>query len=375
MSTFTFSATEKNKPLLICKCFAYTIDKTTNDKTIGNVNIDNHNHPGNPVSTEIRIFEEKIRHRALNSNEATQNVIDYCLTNLSDHAVARLPDFKHVKRNIQNHRVKKDLPEIPHDKTFNLIPDKLTTTKRNSLFLQFDYGPGNDRIIIFASAEQLQLLENGEQLLVDGTFKVTPSIFYQLYAIHVVYRNAVLPVVFALLPNKTQQTYRRLIDKLSEIGPSWSSKFIMMDFELASINAFGDKFVATTNSSIISGCFFTYKIVFNDLGFKTNYEQDPVFSHHVNQIAALAFLQSNDVSQGFDDLSNSLPQIVHPLLDYFEDTYVGRNRTQGRAKPVFEIELWNMHQRTTDRLMLTNNSAEAWHRLLSSIMQCQHPTL
>ncbi|CAF4936902.1 unnamed protein product, partial [Rotaria socialis] len=54
---------------------------------------DNHNHPGNPVSTEIRIFEGKIRHRALNSSEATQNVIDYCLTNLSDHAAARLPDF------------------------------------------------------------------------------------------------------------------------------------------------------------------------------------------------------------------------------------------------------------------------------------------
>ncbi|CAF5003336.1 unnamed protein product, partial [Rotaria socialis] len=78
-------------------------------KLIGNVNIilhenDNHNRPGNPVSTEIRIFEEKIRHRALNSSEGTQNVIDYCLTNLSDHAVARLPDFKHVKRNIQNPR-------------------------------------------------------------------------------------------------------------------------------------------------------------------------------------------------------------------------------------------------------------------------------
>ncbi|CAF4370614.1 unnamed protein product [Rotaria socialis] len=159
---------------------------------------DNHNHPGNPVSTEIRIFEEKIRHRALNSNEATQNVIDYCLTNLSDNAVARLPDFKHVnpfnpatqendgiervKRNIQNRRGKNDLPEIPHDKTFNLIPDKLTTTNET----------------------------------------VTPSIFYQLYAVHVVYRNAVLPVVFALLPNKTQQTYRRFIDKLSEICPLWS---------------------------------------------------------------------------------------------------------------------------------------------------------
>ncbi|CAF4861380.1 unnamed protein product, partial [Rotaria socialis] len=89
------------------------------------------------------------------------------------------------------------------------------------------------------------------------------------------------------------------------------------------------------------------------LGFKTNYEQDPIFSRHVNQIAALAFLQPNDVSQSFDDLYNPLPQMLHPLLDYFEDTYVGRNRTQGRAKPMFEIELWNMHQRTTDRLMWT----------------------
>ncbi|CAF4370632.1 unnamed protein product [Rotaria socialis] len=146
------------------------------------------------------------------------------------------------------------------------------------------------------------------------------------------------------------------------------------------MNAFGDKFVTTTNSSIVSGCFFIYKIVFNvkyksGLGFKKNYEQDPVFSHHVNQMAALAFLQPNDVSQGFDDLYNSLPQMLHPLLDYFEDTYIGRNRTQGRAKPMFEIELWNMHQRTTDRLMRTSNSAETLHRRLSSIMQCQHSTL
>ncbi|CAF1549585.1 unnamed protein product [Rotaria magnacalcarata] len=95
---------------------------------------------------------KKIRHRALNSNETTQNVINYCLMNLSDNAVARLPDFKQVKRNIQNCRGKNDLPEIPHDNTFNLISDKLTTTKRNT--------------------EPLQLLESCEQLLVDGTFKI-----------------------------------------------------------------------------------------------------------------------------------------------------------------------------------------------------------
>ncbi len=54
---------------------------------------------------------------------------------------------------------------------------------------------------------------------------------------------------------------------------------------------------------------------FQELGFKTNYEQDPAFAHDVNKISALAFLKPNDVSQGFDDLYNSLPQILQPLLN------------------------------------------------------------
>lgn len=92
---------------------------------------------------------------------------------MSDHAVARLPAFKHIKRNIQHHRVKNDLPKIPHDTAFEKIPDKLSTTKRNNKFLQYDSGPGNDRIIIFSSVEQLKILEGCDQLLVDGTFKVS----------------------------------------------------------------------------------------------------------------------------------------------------------------------------------------------------------
>ena len=43
----------------------------------------------------------------------------------------------------------------------------------DNLFRQFDSGPGNDRVIIFSSIEQLKVLETGEQLLVDGTFRVS----------------------------------------------------------------------------------------------------------------------------------------------------------------------------------------------------------
>ena len=166
---FTLSTTEKNKPLLLSKGFCYTIDKTNNDKiywkceyarklkckgrihtndiktTILHEN-DNHNHPGNAISSEIRLFEEKVRDRAVNCNENTQTVLDNCLTDLSDLAVARIPNFKHIKRNIQHRRVMNDFPKIPNDRTFNQIPDILTVTKRNNEFLQFDSCP-DDRIL------------------------------------------------------------------------------------------------------------------------------------------------------------------------------------------------------------------------------------
>jgi hypothetical protein len=71
-----------------------------------------------------------------------------------------------------------------------------------------------------------------------------------------VYRDAVIPVVFALLPNKTQQTYLRLIDKLIEICPLFNPKSVMMDFERAAINAFNDRFTTRNPSFTMSGCFF-----------------------------------------------------------------------------------------------------------------------
>ena len=108
---------------------------------------------------------------------------------------------------------------------------------------------------------------------------------------------------------------------------------------------------------------------------KKNYEQDADFAHHVNKIASMAFLKPTEVSDGFDELHESVPATIHPLLDYFEDCYVGRRRGRRRVIPMFPISLWNMHQRTTDLSMRTNNSAEAWHRRLTSVVQCQHPTL
>ncbi|CAF4495412.1 unnamed protein product, partial [Rotaria magnacalcarata] len=259
----------------------------------------------------------------------------------------------------------------------------------------FDSGPGDHRLIIFSSPEQLKILEETEEILIDGTFKVTPAIFTQLYTIHGVYRNCVFPLVFALLSDKQQQTYQRLINELRRLCPSWNPKSVMIDFEKGAINAFQGTF--TTLS--ISGCFFhlqkSIQRKLQNLGLKTNYENDSKFACDVNKIAALAFLLPSDVNQGFDDLYGSalafllpsdvnqgfddlygsLPSILEPVLDYSEDTYIGRRRPNGRATPRYPVNLWNMHQRTINNSMRTNNQTEAWHRRLNSVIQCEHPSL
>ena len=127
MSSITIATTEKNKPLLICKGFNYTIDRINDKKTYwkckycrtmkckGRMHTDIkfttilneigiHKHPEVAANTEVRLFNDKVRSRATNTNESTQNVIDNCLKISSDQMVARLLHFKYIKRNIQRQR-------------------------------------------------------------------------------------------------------------------------------------------------------------------------------------------------------------------------------------------------------------------------------
>lgn len=52
--------------------------------------------------------------------------------------------------------------------------------------------------------------------------------------------------------------------------------------------------------------------LFQDRGWKTNYENDSKFAYDVSKIGALAFLQPGDVQQGFDDLYGALPSTFEP---------------------------------------------------------------
>ena len=117
----------------------------------------------------------------------------------------------------------------------------------------------DDKIVLFGTESSLKLLSEANTYYVDGTFHVTPSIFYQLFTIHIVKHNQSFPLVYALLPNKQCQTYSRafllLKDAALSLGITLDPDMLMSDFELALIQATALNFPNASHK----GCYYHFK--------------------------------------------------------------------------------------------------------------------
>ncbi|XP_068227951.1 uncharacterized protein [Palaemon carinicauda] len=160
-----------------------------------------------------------------------------------------------MKRTIRNTRARKNVGQaLPNSSLVLDIPLEFTTTNKGDLFLIYDSGPTNARILIFVTKKNLDILVQLEHWYADGTFKTVPSIFGQLYTIHGVKSGIIMPLVYALLPNKTEETYKKFLVALKEKIPTFQPLTIMIDFELAMVKAIEQEFPR----SQICGCFFIF---------------------------------------------------------------------------------------------------------------------
>jgi hypothetical protein len=75
-------------------------------------------------------------------------------------------------------------PELPDSISFD-IPESYQTTALGEKFLVCDTSARRrQRMLIFASQKQLELLFNSSTLFMDGTFSATPPFFNQVFTIH-----------------------------------------------------------------------------------------------------------------------------------------------------------------------------------------------
>ena len=140
-----------------------------------------------------------------------------------------------LRRKRQDVTAPNPLPESRRD--INL-PEELTKLPSGEEFLRFDSGPDDaNRILIFGTQRNTDILVRSSSIYADETFKIAPELFYQLYTLHAVHPNgAVFPCIYALLPNKTTETYVRLFQKLKELKPDLNPQDVMIDFEKAAKN-------------------------------------------------------------------------------------------------------------------------------------------
>lgn len=95
-------------------------------------------------------------------------------------------------------------------------------------------------------------------------------------------------------------------------------------------------------------------------------------------LIALALVPPENLGQAFEFLceNNLLPEEAQPVLDYFEDTWIGRLQLRrSRRPPRFPHLLWNCFRNIQENLPKTNNSIEGWHRSFEQQVSCNHPNI
>merc|ERR1719282_18821 len=90
----------------------------------------------------------------------------------------------------------------------------------------------------------------------DGTFRVAPSQFYQIYTISIEHEGYSLPVCWAFLGRATADLLRAILTRFQELDIQMEPKTIFTDFEAAMISAVGDYFYHHAGRIRHKLCFF-----------------------------------------------------------------------------------------------------------------------
>ena len=347
-----------------------------------------HSHDPDPAACEIFRARGTMKEEAVsNDTEPPRRIISDTVVNMSQEGRSRLPTQNNLKKAIRRKRNKAGaLPPNPFNADLIVLPDRYKTTTDGRRFLLWDNQDDVDemeeedlppRILVFATDRCLDLLKNNGHWLFDGTFKTAPDCFYQVFTVHCLYGNGAVPCVYALLPNKNQDTYASVFQIIQQSHQQPQPHSCMCDFELAAMNAFQETFPGTP----ITGCFFHLKqSIYRqavDKGLRQRYIDDENIRLHIKILGSLAFVPPQDVINTFEDLveADTFPDEVEGLYDYFENTYIGRRQRRGRRAPRFGLELWNQHNRLQEGLPRTNNLLEGWHAGIQASLLGKNPTV
>jgi hypothetical protein len=355
-----------------------------------------HNHVVDNIDFVLASHRQQMKIASRLTFSKPQAVLANALVNLSEAAQRHHPNLESTKRTLRRER-SRNMPRDAASIDEIIIEGQWSTTGQDGhgeIFLLHDNGIGShERVIVFATRNNLMYLCEADTWFVDGNFAMAPHHFAQIYVLLAKRGELQIPVVYALLQRKTQTSYeiffKIIQDKCEEFDLVPDPQRIMLDFELAAINAITTVF---GNEIVINCCFFhlcqaTFRKV-QELGLVVMYNDENLeLKHFVGMLDALAFLPIDRVAEGMAHLRTITPAAAEPLIDYFDSTYVTgtlRQRRQApeqlllqfrRVPPRFPPVLWNVNHSTINNEPRTNNVVEGWNNKLSHLVGHQHPTV
>lgn len=354
-----------------------------------------HFHDPDFTDCEVKEILSETKEIAASSSTCPSEILTSLKRKASAAAQLQLPEKPAWKSTI--HYVRRSENPTPPAPTsladLTLAPGDILSFSNEEMLI-FDNKSADSRIIIFGTQKNLDILLRCPSWYVDGTFKCSPHLFYQMITIHGEvpdFENGnpwVFPLVYILLTHKDADIYKETFEYLATLR-DFKPDVIMSDFERALRNSLSSAFPTAS----MDGCHFHFcQAVLRwvrEHGLKRAYERgtkDPVTGKYemsqvriwVRRFHMLAFVPEDEVVPSFISLLEHIPEELglDDFLDYFESTWIqGISTARRTGSARFPPSSWNCVDRTECNLNRTNGTLEVFNRTFAARIGHAKPTL
>lgn len=290
--------------------------------------------------------------------EPIRKLFDKSFENIDGFSLSNIPKFDDKKDSLYRAR-KKFLGA--ERLTFHSIEEEVIPEVLQKDFL-VTADSNEKKILVFATKLSRKLLKSSKSFFADGTFKITPKPFYQVFTIHAdLYSDDdctnIVPVVYTLLPDKSQDTYTRLFNILKNIGME-INKF-KCDYERSIMNAVK----VVYPEARITGCFFHFQKAIWKKARELNVTNTMEEKNIIKKVGILPLLPATFIPEGWQNILEEMKtvQTMDRFQKYFEKYwYPGKHSTA-------VISCEGQRHRTT-------NALEGWHHRINGLIP-KHSTL
>ncbi|CAF4679486.1 unnamed protein product, partial [Rotaria sp. Silwood2] len=134
-------------------------------------------------------LKNDIKARAVITDESTSSIIHSALRTYPLSAAGELSRNEALMLMIRRQRTVETVD------VNGRLPERLRKAYGDEDFILHE----DKNLIIFTTKTNLSILKQNKHSFADGTFKVCPDDYYQLFTLHAMMTNAIIPLVYGLL--------------------------------------------------------------------------------------------------------------------------------------------------------------------------------